>query len=66
MIANKLPREHFVGRFLMKNLFFGGCFCISALVVTDRANSQSADDWPFYGYDAGSTRFSPLRQIASR
>jgi len=27
------------------------------------AMAQSATDWPNYGYDAGGTRFSPLKQI---
>jgi quinoprotein glucose dehydrogenase len=47
----------------MKKLIVSALFCASALAVADRADSQSSSDWPFYGYDAGSTRFSPLRQI---
>src|SRR5258708_23251136 len=51
------------GRSSMKKLIVGALFCACALGAADRANSQSPGDWPFYGYDSGSTRFSPLRQI---
>ena len=38
--------------------------CVSAAVfAATGADSQSAGDWPYYGYDSGSTRFSPLTQI---
>jgi quinoprotein glucose dehydrogenase len=47
----------------MKKLIIGALLCASALTVTGPADSQSSGDWPSYGYDAGSTRFSPLRQI---
>jgi quinoprotein glucose dehydrogenase len=47
----------------MKNPFFGTFFCAFTLAAANQANGQSAGDWPFYGYDSGSTRFSPLRQI---
>jgi len=57
-----LAREGF-GRFSMKKLIVSALFCASAFAIADRANSQSSSDWPFYGYDSGSTRFSPLRQI---
>ena len=30
--------------------------------TTHRANESGAD-WPFYGHDAGGTRYSPLKQI---
>jgi quinoprotein glucose dehydrogenase len=57
-----IARERF-GRSSMKKLIVSAHLCASALAVADRANSQGASDWPFYGYDSGSTRFSPLRQI---
>src|SRR5579859_1502289 len=47
----------------MKNLLLGVFLCASALVAAGQANSQNGGDWPFYGYDSGSTRFSPLHQI---
>lgn len=38
----------------------------AALVVLTRLQAQSSaeeDGWPYYGHDAGGTRYSPLRQI---
>src|SRR5579863_5483581 len=34
----------------------------SVRVLADSTNSP-ADDWPYYGHDAGGMRFSPLTQI---
>jgi quinoprotein glucose dehydrogenase len=31
--------------------------------ITVRAENVHDDDWPYYGHDAGGTRFSPLTQI---
>lgn len=30
---------------------------------SSRSASRSGDDWPYYGHDAGGTRYSPLAQI---
>jgi quinoprotein glucose dehydrogenase len=47
---------------LVPNLFF---LIVCSFVVSPRVLSQSEPgaDWPFYGHDAGGTRFSPLTQI---
>ena len=34
-----------------------------ACASTTRSLAQSSDDWPYYGHDAGGTRYSPLAQI---
>ena len=47
----------------MKNRVFWASCCAIAVIATIQAKGQTARDWPFYGYDSGSTRYSPLRQI---
>jgi len=49
------------------NLVWKATICIAALVVLSGqpALAQNSDDWPMYGHDLGSTRFSPLKQINS-
>jgi quinoprotein glucose dehydrogenase len=41
--------------------------CVLALAAACRAmaasTNNSADDWPYYGHDAGGMRYSPLTQI---
>ena len=43
------------------------CVLSLALVLLARAaaspSANSPDDWPYYGHDAGGTRYSPLAQI---
>lgn len=34
-----------------------------AIVITAVLSAQTKEDWPFYGRDAGGSRFSPLTQI---
>ena len=44
-------------------------FAVAALLAAASAHrtcAQSGTDWPMYGHDLGSTRFSPLSQINSR
>ncbi|HET6178695.1 MAG TPA: pyrroloquinoline quinone-dependent dehydrogenase [Candidatus Sulfotelmatobacter sp.] len=33
------------------------------LAQSSHATSEAPDDWPYYGHDAGGTRYSPLTQI---
>lgn len=39
------------------------CFLTCLLVIATAALTLAQTDWPTYGHDAGSTRYSPLRQI---
>ncbi len=40
------------------------CTAVPACLAQSSASpGQSADDWPYYGHDAGGMRFSPLAQI---
>ncbi len=53
----------------MNHIAGRNCLCAFVLVVTAIAraaggvSSDSPDDWPYYGHDAGGMRYSPLTQI---
>ncbi len=36
---------------------------LGLLAQSSNSSSESADDWPYYGHDAGGMRYSPLTQI---
>ena len=38
-------------------------FAAAAFLAAGTSASAAADDWPYYGRDAGGTRYSPLEQI---
>jgi glucose dehydrogenase len=47
----------------MKMFGWSVLFAACALFAAPHALCQSGTDWPMYGHDLGSTRFSPLSQI---
>src|ERR1700691_3082263 len=40
-----------------------GFFALGIVTAPVSASNSTADDWPYYGHDAGGTRYSPLTQI---
>jgi quinoprotein glucose dehydrogenase len=53
----------------MKHAARTACICASVFVMVatvgamGSSTNNSADDWPYYGHDAGGMRYSPLSQI---
>ena len=47
----------------MKGFGWLGILVALASMAASRASAQSSTEWPMYGHDLGSTRFSPLSQI---
>ena len=41
------------------------CIAVLGTLIARPARAQNSGDWPMYGHDLGSTRFSPLTQINS-
>ena len=41
------------------------CIAVLGALIARPARAQNSGDWPMYGHDLGSTRFSPLTQINS-
>ncbi len=54
--------SHMPIRFKLLGVIFSCCI-LAALTVT---TALAQNDWPTYGHDAGSTRYSPLKQIDTR
>ena len=55
-IRDLVAHVRLILRYLMRKKYFAAFLLLTTL-------SAQAQDWPYYGYDQGGSRFSPLTQI---